>query len=76
MKFCSGGEKMRNASGHLGKNERRWKNSVQEQEHVRHFLHKTCNEETSGNSHFSRAIKQRQRNVQRKCVARAKFLFC
>ena len=27
-------------------------------------------------SHFSRAIKQRQRNVQRKCVARAKFLFC
>ena len=26
-------------------------------------------------SHFSRAIKQRQRDEQRKCVARAKFLF-
>ena len=46
MKFRSGGEKMRNASGQLGENERRWKKS--EQEHVRHFLHKTCNQETSG----------------------------
>ena len=46
MKFCSGGEKMRNASGHLGENERQWKKS--EQEHVRHFLHKTCNQEVSG----------------------------
>ena len=25
MKFCSGGEKMINASGHLGENERQWK---------------------------------------------------
>ena len=24
-KICSGGEKMRNASGHLGENERQWK---------------------------------------------------
>ena len=46
MKSCSGGEKMRNASGQLGENERQWKKS--EQEHVRHFLHKTCNQETSG----------------------------
>ena len=46
MKYCSGGEKMRNASGHLGENERQWKES--EQEHVRHFLHKTCNQEASG----------------------------
>ena len=46
MKFCSGGEKMRNASGHLGENERQWKKS--EQEHVRHFLQKTCNQEASG----------------------------
>ena len=46
MKFCSGGEKMINASGHLGENERQWKKS--EQEHVRHFLHKTCNQKTSG----------------------------
>ena len=40
-KFYSGGEKMRNASGHQGENERQWKKS--EQEHVRQFLHKTCN---------------------------------
>ena len=46
MKSCSGGEKMRNASGQLGENERQWKKS--EQEHVRHFLHKTCNQEVSG----------------------------
>ena len=46
MKFCSGGEKMRNASGQLGENERQWKKS--EQEHVRHFLHKTCNQEAFG----------------------------
>ena len=46
MKFCSGGEKMRNASGQLGENERQWKKS--EQEHVRHFLQKTCNQEASG----------------------------
>ena len=30
MKFCSGGEKMINASGHLGENERQWKKSEQE----------------------------------------------
>ena len=46
MKFCSGGEKMRNASGHLGENELQWKKS--EQEHVQHFLHKTLNQEASG----------------------------
>ena len=46
MKFCSGGEKMRNASGYRGENERQWKKS--EQEHVRHFLHKTCKQEASG----------------------------
>ena len=41
IKFCSGSEKMRNASGHQGENERQWKKS--EQEHARQFLHKTCN---------------------------------
>ena len=46
MKFCSSREKMRNASGHLGENERQWKKS--EQEHVQHFLHKTCNREACG----------------------------
>ena len=28
MKFCSGGEKMRNASGHQRENERQWKKKV------------------------------------------------
>ena len=42
-----------------------------EQEHVRHFLHKTCKQEVS---RCSRA-KQRQRNVQKKCAARAKLFF-
>ena len=39
MNFCSGGEKMTNACGHQNENERRKKKS--EQEHVRHFLHKS-----------------------------------
>ena len=38
-KFCSGGDKMKNASGHQCK----VKMSGSELEHVRHFLHKTCN---------------------------------
>ena len=39
---------MRNANGHVhqGENKRQWKKS--EQEHVRHFLYKTCNQEVSG----------------------------
>ena len=36
----SGGEKMRNPSGHQGENERVKKS---EQQQVRHFLRKTCN---------------------------------
>ena len=42
-KFCSGGDKMGNASGHhmQSENEQQWKKS--EWEHVQHFLHKTCN---------------------------------
>ena len=50
MKFCSGGEKVRNASGHQGENERQRKK--REQEHIRHFLHKTCNQEVSGSFSF------------------------
>ena len=46
MKFCSCGEKMRNACVHLGENERREKKS--EHGHVRHFLHKMGNQEVSG----------------------------
>ena len=60
-KFCSGGEKMRNASGHRGEKERQWKkkqtNKQTEQEHTRRFLEV---------SRRSRA-KQRHRNVQKVC---------
>ena len=48
------------------------KKKKSEQEHVRNFVRKTCNQEVS---RCSRA-KQRQRNVQKKCAARAKLLFC
>ena len=40
------------------------------EEHVRHFLHKTSNQEVSR----SCRAKQRQRNVQKKCAARAFLL--
>ena len=47
MKFCSGDEKIRNASGHAT-----WvkmsDSGKSEQEHVRHFLHKKCSQEVSG----------------------------
>ena len=46
LKFCTGGEKMRNACFHQGENERREKKS--EQEHVQNFPHKTCNQKVSG----------------------------
>ena len=62
-KFCSGGEKMRNASGHQGENERQWKKSEQEHDTsaIKHV--------TSTFLEVSRCnrAKQRQRNVQ-KCV--------
>ena len=38
-KVCRGGDKMRNASGRQCK----LKMSGSEREHVRHFIHKTCN---------------------------------
>ena len=45
-----------------------------EQEHVRHFLHKTCNQDVSG-SFTLQSCKKRRRNVQKKCVALAKLFF-
>ena len=58
---------MRNASVHQCKE----KMSGSEREYVRYFLHKLRFLE---DSRCSRA-KQRQRNVQKKCAARAKLLF-
>ena len=68
-KFYTGGDKMRNASGHQCK----VKMSSSEREHVRHFLHKRVTKKFLEVSSCSRA-KQRQRNVQKYCAARAKLL--
>ena len=62
---------MRNASGHQYKEKMSGSDKKSEREHVRHFLHK----KVSDVSRCGRA-KQRQRNVQKKCAARAKLLFC
>ena len=42
-KFCRGGEKMGNASGHQCKVKMSGREKKSERELVRHFLHKTCN---------------------------------
>ena len=43
MKICSGGGKMRNASSHQCKVKLSGTGKKSEREHVRRFLHKTCN---------------------------------
>ena len=70
-KFCSGGDKMRNASGHqcqvkVSGSEKK----VNEKMYNISFITKKFLEV----SWWSRA-KQRQRNVQKKCAARANLLF-
>ena len=43
-KFKSGGENMNNARGHQSEHKLQWKKKGKnEQEHLRHFFHKTCN---------------------------------
>ena len=71
MKFCSGGDKMRNASGHQCKekmsgSKKKVKENTYDISSIKKFLEV---------SRCSRA-RQRQRNVQKKCAARAKLLFC
>ena len=61
-KLKSSGEKMRNASGHPGENERLWKKKKSEKEHIRYFLHKRVRRKFLAVSRCSRT-KQRQRNV-------------
>ena len=70
MKFCSDGML---AATRVTENERQWKKKS-EQEHVRHFLHKTCNKEVSG-SFTLQSCKTTAKNVQKKFAARAKLLF-
>ena len=73
MKFYSGGNKMRNASGHQGENERQRK-KVNKNTYDISFI-KRVTRKFLEVLVFSRA-KQRQRNVQKKCAALAKLLFC
>ena len=63
LEYCSGGGKIRNASGYQGV----WKWAAvkkNEQEHVRHFLHEWVTRKFLEVSHCSRA-KQWQRNEQK-----------
>ena len=61
MKFCSGGEKMRNASGHLGENERQRKKVNKNTYDISSI--KRVTRKLLDVSHCSRT-KQQQRNVQ------------
>ena len=76
-KFCSGNEKVRNASG----TNARWKWAVvkkSEREHVRHFLHKTCNYVVGSFWKFHLVVVKnngKEMLVQKKCAAHAKLLF-
>ena len=72
MSFCSGGEKMRNASGvKMSDNEKKKVNkNTYDISSIKRVTRKFLEV-----SRFSGA-KQRQKNVQKKCAARAKLLFC
>ena len=61
MKFCSGGEKMRNASGHLSENERQRKKENKNTYDISSI--KRVTRKLLEVSHCSRT-KQQQRNVQ------------
>ena len=64
---------MRNASGDQDENERQWKKVNKNTYDI--FSLKRVTRKFLEVSRCSRA-KQRQRNVQKKCAARAKLLFC
>ena len=72
MKFCSGGEKVRNATTmvKMSDNEKKGSKNTHDISFIKRVT-KTFLEVLV----FSRA-KQRQRNVQKKCATRAKLLFC
>ena len=69
MKFCSGGMFSANRVK-MSDSEKK-----SEQEHVRHFLHKTCNQEVSGRFTLQ-SCKTTAKKCTKKCAARAKLLFC
>ena len=69
MKFCSGGM-LAATRVKMSDSEKK-----SEQEHVRHFLHKTCNQEVSGRFTLQ-SCKTTAKKCTKKCAARAKLLFC
>ena len=74
-KFCSGGNKMRNASGHQCKVKMRGSEKIVNKKTYDISSIKRVTKRFLEASRCSHA-KQRQRNVQKKCAARAKLLFC
>ena len=74
MTFCSGGEKMRNTSGHQCENERQWEKKVNKNTYDISSI-KRVTRKFLEVSHFSRA-KQRQKNVQKEvcCTWKVAFL--
>ena len=69
MKFCSGGM-LAATKVKMSDSEKK-----SEQEHVRHFLHKTCNQEVSGRFTLQ-SCKTTAKKYTKKCAVRAKLLFC
>ena len=66
---------MRKLSGHQCKLKMSGSKKKSEQEHVRHFLHKTCYQEVSG-SFTLQSCKTTAKKCTKKCAAHAKLLFC
>ena len=67
---------MRKASGHQCKEKMSGSEKKVNREHVRHFLQKIVTETFLEVSRCSLANQQQQRNVQKKCAARAKLFSC
>ena len=47
----------------------------EQQDHIRHFLHKTCNSEVSGSFTLSSCKTTAKKCPKKKCAARAKLFF-
>ena len=75
--FGNGGEETRNASSHQCKVKMSGIEKS-EREHVRHFLHKTCNYIVGSFWKFHLVVfknNRKEMSVQKKCAAHAKLLF-
>ena len=77
-KFCNGGDKMRNASGHQCKVKMSGSEKKKKKVNENSYNISSTKRVTKKFLEVSRCscAKQRQRNLQKKCAARAKLLFC